>query len=1091
MQTILSIIKSELKQRLFSWVTVIFFLMLVFQAIWYTKGGFEYFANENVLMNAPSIIYRNYAAMGMLMIIIIAISTGGVLYKDIQYKSSEWTYAMPINEKEFFVGRFLAAFLYLVIISTGLILGHFLLPFSGIGEASQFGPQPWGQLFHGWLMFTVPNLFVYVALVFFSIVFSRRIATSYLAVFAVVITFLIAQTSYETGGGNNLLAYLLVDPGGYVAAQYYADLQSPLEKNTAYFQLNGYLLQNRLLWAGIALLLAVAAYFKFSFKYFIQAGVDKSKKIKEERSNLFSGATVRVPKIAKQFGIADFLKKLGTLSKLEFLNIVRPTSFKIILGIILLMVFLQNVTWNATYYIGKEVPISSNMTFFRLQWGVFVNMLIMIWAGELFFKDKTVNIWQITDSLPVPVWVTQLSRFVAVIGLSFVLSLSFIAISIFTQILLGGASYIDLARFAEDLLLYRWAFMNFVMYAALVFFVAGLTSNRIITHILSVGLFLFLVVSFDMGIVEDLRIGYGFVPGIEDFSEISSYGIFQTSANWFFLLWTSLAITLIMAGIWLWKRGSDKKWRHRLSLKNVQLAHTSKLAMVGCIGVFFFLMSFITKNVYDNGNFVPEDEQERLDAEYEYKYKHLEAYPQPKYLKVDLEIDLFPSERKATYEAEIVLANALDIDTLFLNWKDFVVITSLKLNQQELKPVKEDEDQNLTAYLIPKEAKGDSLLSVSIEGKKQYVGFVQGDFQGDLTRVGSFASIHEFLPVIGYDSDHELSENRTREALELTRLSSRIAEIGDPLAKGQDFFAPDAGLVTGSITISTETGQVPFAAGTLMKKEEREGRTIATYQIDDPSVFNWYLGSSDYALVQGVASGLDYTLFHKREHSFNIDLYRDAMDKGISYMQKQFGANAVPDKLQVLEIHRWQDPFYTFANTLVISEKEGWVADTKGLQEKAYLYLKIGSGLASLWLQKNVQVANVQGAQMLAEALPEAIGLQFVIEVFGEEAVQLLTEKKMEQYAKDRHNEPNQEPPLLYADGADYLEINKGATALSNLFIDIGQEQFIPIVLKWAASNTGKKVAFKSLYEILINNLSNKSREKWVKVFETTESGLL
>ncbi|MEM9446833.1 MAG: hypothetical protein AAGA18_15945, partial [Verrucomicrobiota bacterium] len=634
-------------------------------------------------------------------------------------------------------------------------------------------------------------------------------------------------------------------------------------------------------------------------------------------------------------------------------------------------------------------------------------------------------------------------------------------------------------------------FMNFVMYAALVFFVAGLTSNRIITHILSVGLFLFLVVSFDMGIVEDLRIGYGFVPGIEDFSEISSYGIFQTSANWFFLLWTSLAITLIMAGIWLWKRGSDKKWRHRLSLKNVQLAHTSKLAMVGCIGVFFFLMSFITKNVYDNGNFVPEDEQERLDAEYEYKYKYLEAYPQPKYANVDLEIDLFPSERKATYEAEILLANALDIDTLFLNWKDFVVITSLRLNQQELKPVKEDEDQNLTAYLIPKEAKGDSLLSVSIEGKKQYVGFVQGDFQGDLTRVGSFASVREFLPVIGYDSDHELSENRTREAVGLTRLSSRMAEMGDPLAQTQDFHAPDAGMVTGSITISTEAGQIPFAAGTLVGKEEGGGRPTATYRIDRPSVFNWHLGSSNYALVQSVASGLDYTLFHKREHSFNIDLYRDAMDKGISHMQKQFGANAVPDKLQVLEIHRWQDPFYTFANTLVISEKEGWVADTKGLQEKAYLYLKIGSGLASLWIQDNIQVANVQGAEMLAVGLPEAIGLQFVERVFGEEAVRLLTKKKMEQYGKDRNNEPNVEPPLLYSDGADYLEINKGATALHGLIAEIGSERFISILLEWTEANKGQKATFKSLYEQMINGLSATSRQKCVKKFETMESELI
>ncbi len=1084
MRTILSIIKSELKQRLFSWVSLIFFLMLIFQAIWYTQGSFEYFANENVLMNAPSIIYRNYAGMGMLMIIIIAIATGGVLYKDIQYKSAQWTYAMPINDKQFFLGRFLAAYLYLIIISIGLVVGHLLLPYSGIGEANRFGPTPWGQLFHGWFMFTIPNLFVYVALVFFSIVFSRRIATSYLAVFAVVIMFLIAQTSYETGGGDNMLAYLLADPGGYVAAQYFADLQTPIEKNTGYFSLTGYILQNRLIWVGIALLLTVAAYFKFSFKYFIQAGVDKSKKIKEENGNLFTNTVINVPQIVKHFRMADFLKKLWTLSRLEFLNIVRPTSFKIILGIILLMVFMQNVTWNAAYYIGKEVPISSNMTFFRLQWGVFVNMLIMIWAGELFFKDKTVNIWQITDSLPVPVWVTQLSRFVAVIGLSFVLSLSFIGISIFTQILLGGASYIDLGRFAEDLLLHRWAFLTFVLYAALVFFVAGLTSHRIITHIVSVGFFLFLIISFDMGIVEDLRIGYGFTPGVEDFSETSGYGIFHSSGHWFFWLWLSLAATLIMAGIWLWKRGSDKKWSHRLSLKNVQLGHVSKVAMVLCFGAFFLLMSFITKNVYDNGNFVPEDEEERLDAEYEIKYKYLESYPQPKYSNIDLQIDLFPSERKATYVAEILLINTTKADTLFLNWKDFVKVTSLKLNRQELTLVKEDEEQNLTAYLIPQALQEDSLFRLFVEGKKQYVGFVQSDFQGDLTYTGSFASVQEFLPVIGYDSEKELSENRKREERSLERLSSRMASIDDPLAQDQDFYAPDAGMVTGQITISTEAGQVPFAAGVLIKKEEKEGRAIARYQIDRPTAFNWHIGSSKYALVEGKASELDYTILHKVEHTFNIDLYQDAMKKAVDYMRKEFGVDAVEDDLQLVEIHRWQDSFYSFANTLVISEKEGWVADTEGLQEKAYLYLKVGSGLASHWIQNNINVANVQGAEMLAQALPEAIGLQFVRETFGNEAVQLLTKKKMEQYAKDRNNEPNEEPPLLYADGADYLEINKGATALSNLITEMGQERFTSILLEWAEANKGQKVTFQSLYETLTNNLSTGSRQKWVEVFE-------
>ncbi|MEL6650433.1 MAG: hypothetical protein AAFQ87_06445, partial [Bacteroidota bacterium] len=212
MNTILSIIKSELKQRLFSWMSLIFFLMLVFQGIWYTKGTFDFFINEQVYMNASSIFYRNFAAMGMLMIIIIAIVTGGVLYKDIQFKTAGWVYALPINEKKFFVGRFIAAYLYLIILSSGLIIGHILVPYSGIGESHQFGPTPWGQLLHGWVLFTIPNLFFYVSLVFFAVVMTRRAATGYLAVFVVVILFLIAQTSSETGGVNESVGYIMGHP---------------------------------------------------------------------------------------------------------------------------------------------------------------------------------------------------------------------------------------------------------------------------------------------------------------------------------------------------------------------------------------------------------------------------------------------------------------------------------------------------------------------------------------------------------------------------------------------------------------------------------------------------------------------------------------------------------------------------------------------------------------------------------------------------------------------------------------------------------------------------------------------------------------
>ncbi|WP_299530089.1 hypothetical protein [Ulvibacterium sp.] len=1087
MKTVFSIIKNELKQRLFSWVTLIFFVMLAFQMIWYTKGSFDFFANEGVLMNASSILYRNYAAMGMLMIIIIAIATGGVLYKDIRYKSAQWTYALPINDKNFFVGRFLAAFLYLVILSTGMIVGHLLVPYSGIGEASRFGPTPWGPLFHGWIMFTIPNLFFYVSIVFFSIVFTRKIATSYLAVFLVVIIFLIAQTSYETGGGDNLMAYILADSGGYVAAQHYTELLTPSQKNIEMFRLSGFVLYNRLFWFGLALLFTIASYIRFSFKYFIQAGVDKSKKIKEDKKGAFTAASIKLPKVVKQYRVRNFVTKLWSLSKLEFMNIVRPTSFKIILGIILLMVFMQNVTWNAAYYIGNEHPISSNMTYFRLQWGVFVTMLIMIWAGELFFKDKTVNIWQITDSLPVPVWVTQLSRLAAVIGLSFILSLSFILVSLFTQVLLGGASYIDLGRFVEDLLLYRWAFLNFVLWASLVFFVGALTSHRILTHLLCVGFFIFLIVSFDMGIIEDLRVGYGFTPGVEDYSETSGYGIFHQSANWFFLYWLALAVTLVMAGVWLWKRGSDKKWKNRLSLRNMQLGLGSKVVMVAFFGVFLLLMSFITKNVYDNGNFTPEAVEERLDAEYEKTYKYLETKPQPKYEMLDAKLDLFPSERRAEFSADIILNNEKGADSLFLNSKDFTQLTSVMLNGQELTIAKEDAEQNLTAYLIPKAIQKDSSLQLSLEGTKQYIGFVQSDFQADLTNKGSFGSIQEFLPVIGYDSDKELLENRKRKEQGLRRLDSRMADIDDSFALGQNVFATDANWVTGKLTVSTEEGQIPFTAGVLQKMETKDGRNIATYTVTTPQVFNWHVGSSDYAIANGKADKVAYSILYKPTHTFNIVLYQEAIKKGVAFMGTKFGANTVDNYLQLVEIHRWQDDRYTFANTIALSEKEGWVANTEGLQEKAYIHQTIGSGLASLWLQKKLSVADVQGAEMLIMALPEAIGLQFVKESLGDEASQLLVQKKKDKYGKDKNNEPNIEPPLLYADGADYLEVNKGAWAMFSLMETIGIKKFNSILAQWGKENQSEPKRFIDFYLKLLEEVPSAKKESIKSLFEAVD----
>lgn len=1059
MKTILHIIKHELKTRVFSWITIIFMLMLVFQGIWYTKGAFDFYVNEGVLMNAPSIFYRNFAGLGMLMVIIIAIVTGGVLFKDIQHKTADWVYAMPINEKHFFLGRYLSAFLYLTIVGSGVFIGMLLVPYVGIGASHRFGPAPILQMLHGVLLFFIPNVLMYVSIIFASIIFFKRNAVGYLASLFLVVLFIVMQVSYDESADGKLL-YLLADPSGFVATQNYAENLTTLQKNTEFIKLSGYVLLNRIIWFGLAVVLFIWSYFNFSFKSFITAGTSQKKRSVVAQKTTLS-KNVRIPKVRLKYGFGEFLAKLFKLAKLELLNVVRPTSFKIILGVMMLMIFMQNLLFNASFYIGHEVPVTSNMTYFRLPWGVFITMLLMIWSGELFFKEKVVKIWQITDALPVPVWVSQLAKLLASFGLALILCLSFIVIGIVSQIIEGGAHLIDMKRYVLDVLGFRWGLLNFMLQICLVFFVAGLTGKRFLTYILTIGYFLIVIISLDMGLVEQKRYLFGGSVGVSDFSEMSGYGILTNSIYWFLALWGSLCVALVLLGILFWHRGIAKKW-YRKPFGN-QLYAGGKIAVVVFLGVFFGLQYYLNGQIYSNGNFTAEEEEEELKAAYETKYNYLVDKSQPKYQEIDLKLDYYPEERKVDYAANIWLQNTT-VDTLFINIEDFVSISDLSLNKQQLTQVYADETHNIYGYMVPEQFRKDSVLQLQIGATKLYIGWSQGELQEDITANGSFASIKEFLPTFGYNYDKELDENRIRVDIGLEGLKNRMAALSDPIARNQSAFCEDAAFgVRGSIVISTPKDQTPLAPGIHTKSWEENNRNYNSYSIPDPVPFNWYVGSAVYTAYKGSSNEVAYTIFAHHKHPFNIELYHDAMKKGISTLQDDFGMK-LPKQVRLYEINRWaEDPFYTFPNGMAISEKDGWYADTENKTAKAYMYQNVYAQLAKVWVTDHLKVANVQGADMLRVALPEAIGLYHLKKQQGEDHLKLILKKKQDKYGKDKNNEANTEPSLLYADGAEYLEINKGAIAVYKLLQILGKSSFTQEI--YNVSNQENPVVFKTLYE--------------------------
>ena len=1076
------ILKFELKARFKQPMTLLFFLMLAFQGIWYTQGNYEYYVNDATLMNGAALFYKNFAGGGIILIVIIAIITGTLLYKDIQYKSADIIYTLPINEKRFFLGRFFSAFLINVILVTGMFVGMVLVPYSGIGTPDKFGPTPWGQMAHGFLVLTVSNLFMLTIVCFASLVIFKRMAAGYLSIFALVMLFLVAETTSSNAANTNLVQ--LVDPFAYVYTAQVLDALPADAKNTSYLPLGPTYFLNRFIWIGASLLLFLFAYRKFTFKRFITALSTKSRKgIAEVRDHL-KRDTIMVPKVKLTFSSVEYIQKFWRLSVLELRNVVRPVNFKIIVGILGLMFFLQNIMWNATYYLGPTQPLTSSMTLARLTMGAFIMMLLMIWAGELFFKDKTSNIWQITDALPLPVWVSQLSKFIAMCGVALIMALTIIACGVLGQVLLGGWEEIDLALYANDVLGYKWGWLTYILNIALVFFLAGLTGNRFLTHILGVGYYFFNLISFDMGIIEELRFGYALTPGIEDYSEMNEYGIWAMASFWYFMMWAALGVVFVLLGIHFWRRGASLSFIKKLTFQTNQINWSGKSVALICLIGFFFLQSFIIREVNDKGNFETDAMAALKDATYEQKYKWIEEVPQPKITGVNLFLDLFPEERKAIYQADMTLTNfyRTTIDTLYINTEEFVDVEEILWNNNVVDIAWKDTGMGILA--IAHKLDSAESATLTIKAGKHYIGFTQSDAQPDLAFNGLFMGARNILPTIGYESDRELDKNRERIDHGLGKINSRMPSVADSAALSQDAFSPDALWFNGKITLSTSEGQTAVAPGVLKNTWKKDQRNYFEYELETISPYEWYFCSAAFEKTEFQAGKIPVEIFYKKEHVYNLPLYQKAIQLSIDFINAQLGDYPFSE-MRLVEIPFYQNEQYVFPNGIAISEKEGWIADSSGIDEKSYIMFSTATQVIRHWLYQNIYIGNVQGADMLKVALPEALALQIVYNDYGEEAVNGLLKKKKDAYGKERGNEPNVEPPLIYADGIDYLEKNKGTRAIYELSRALGFEGFNRGLTTLIEKSQKQPVQFLLVYEHLKARLPEALMKKVEEDFET------
>jgi hypothetical protein len=245
--------------------TWLYFAVLLVVAYLLTKNSIDDARNGGALANSPSVIALVTVICNLLWVLMATGVAGSAAARDVRTRMHPLIYTTPISNADYLGGRFLAAIalnaLILLAVPAGILLA-LLLPGPEPGLVGPFRPASY---LSAYLVLALPAAFAVTAIQFSLAALNRRAAVSYLGS-----VLLVVAVSIGAGALVNVLQMprlgKLLDPIGYVTVVgVLSKTWTPIEKNTLLIAMQGSMIANRILWAGIGL--GVLAFTHHRFRY--------------------------------------------------------------------------------------------------------------------------------------------------------------------------------------------------------------------------------------------------------------------------------------------------------------------------------------------------------------------------------------------------------------------------------------------------------------------------------------------------------------------------------------------------------------------------------------------------------------------------------------------------------------------------------------------------------------------------------------------------------------------------------------------------------------------------------------------------------
>jgi ABC-2 type transport system permease protein len=1022
---------AERLRRLSTWIYFALFLGLTFLFFVAAAGAFRditvgFGTGGKVMVNSPFTLANLIGTVSYFALLVTAALAGQAIHQDFQHRTYPLLFTSPIRKSAYLGGRFLAVIVVLVIIQAAAGLGCFLGSLMPFVDAKLIGPNRLMGYLGSYFVLVLPNLLILVP-IFFSIgALSRKMRGVYVTAVLLFVGYLLAGTLSAKLENKTWAA--LLDPFGSYAFDRLTEYWTVAEKNSRLVPLSGVMLLNRLLWLAIG-----AATLVYTFVRFRMAEPQEIERAPRAKPKIEPAAAA--PRPAPPAPPPSALAQLPGMVWLAFRETVKSVYFLVIAlaGVLFVVVTARMsglIYGTATYPVTRSMIELAGGSF-----GMFTIIIVIIYSGELVWREREARIDQIIDAAPIPTWLIQGSKLGALLLVGLVLQLLVMGCGLGIQIARGYGRF-ELPLYFFDLLGLRM--VGYFQIAALALFVQVLVNHKHLGQFVMVLYFLSNILLPIAGFEHNLYL-FGGDPGYV-YSDMNRYGHYLGPWGWFNLYWSLFALILVVLSNLLWVRGQESRLRHRLRLAVARSRGPARVALGVLLLGFAGTGAFIFYNTNILNQYRTSADGKRDQHDYERLYKRHEKEPQPRVTDVRVHFDLRPETRalriKGTYRLEN--KSGQPIPTIHLNLVTDVKIHALGVGGRE-RPTRADDRLDFYSFDLPRPLAPGAQDTLAFDLEYTPRGFKNGGAGGVVVGNGSF--IHStYLPTLGYAPQVELDDDSDRRKRGLP-LKPRMPDLEDQPNRQRNYISVDGDWITFAASACTAPDQVAFIPGYLEREWNEAGRRCFAFESESKILNFFSVLSARYATHRDRWNDVAIEIDYQPGHEYNLSRMVRSVKASLDYFTKNFSPYQ-HRQVRIIEFPRYQSFAQAFPNTIPYSEGIGFIAkvDPDDEDDIDYPYYVTAHEVAHQWWAHQIIGANVQGSTLLSESLAQYSALMVMKATFGGSQMKRFLRHELDSYLQGRALERKRELPLVRVESQPYIYYNKASLVFYALADQIGEE---------------------------------------------------